>query len=107
MPEMLKFDFINQTVTVDPPSTRQTRSEAEVAVKPKAAHLREVVYRAVLDHGPVTDEQIAIITGLAGNTARPRRLELERAGRIAAVGASRTRSGRRAVSWAVVPERDF
>lgn len=80
-------------------STLHTRGEAEVEIKPSAAKLREQVYDCVRDWGPVTDEQIAQMAQMNPNTARPRRLELERAGRIKAEGYSRTRSGRKAVTW--------
>jgi len=85
-------------------STARTRHEAGEAIKPLRDRLRQQVLEAIRANPGVTDERIAELTGLAGNTARPRRLELERAGRIEAAGASRTRSGRRAVAWRVVPE---
>ena len=84
------------------PSTSETRHEAEVAIKPSAATLREQVLACVKAHpGGITDEQIATFTGLNPNTARPRRLELEKAGRIVASGTSKTRSGRKAVTWVI------
>lgn len=91
----------------DQPSTLQTRGEAKVRIKPDRKRLQRVVYDAIREHGPLTDERIAELTGLAANTARPRRLELERAGKVEAAGASRTRSGRRAVAWRVVPGVSF
>lgn len=98
---------MNTPTLFDQPSTLQTRGEAEVKIKPDRKRLQGIVLACIEAHGPVTDERIAELTGLAANTARPRRLELERAGRIEAVGASRTRSGRRAVAWAVVPDDGF
>jgi hypothetical protein len=82
------------------PSTLQTRGEAELAIKPSAANLREQVLATIKAHpGGITDEQIAKFSGLNPNTARPRRLELEKAGRIVASGTAKTHSGRKAVTW--------
>ena len=81
------------------PSTMQTRGEAELAIKPRTRELQAIVYRTVQRYGPVTDERISELSGLNPNTCRPRRLELERAGRIVAAGYSKTRSGRKAVAW--------
>lgn len=111
---MTLFDFIERTVTCDHgrtqgqrcpfcnplPSTKQTRREAEEAIQPSAANLREKVLDCIRAHPQgITDEQIATLTSLNPNTARPRRLELEKAGRIVASGTSKTRSGRKAVTW--------
>ncbi len=47
-----------------------------------------------------TDEQIAIALGLPGDRVRPRRVELERLGRIENTGVTRATScGRQAVVW--------
>jgi hypothetical protein len=85
-----------------PPSTLETRGEAEVAIKPDRKRLQGIVYACIREHGPVTDQQICDLTGLAGNTTRPRRLELCRAGRIEPAGVSVTRAGRKAIAWRVV-----
>lgn len=82
------------------PSTRETRAAAEEAIKPSVANLREKVLECIAKHPQgITDEKIADLTGLNPNTARPRRLELEKAGRIVASGTAKTRSGRKAVTW--------
>lgn len=48
----------------------------------------------------LTDEEIGERTGLAGNTVRPRRLELEEGGLVCDSGRTRpTQSGRRATVW--------
>jgi hypothetical protein len=88
----------------DQASTAATRREAEAKIAPKRNKLREEVYECIRDHGPITDEQIATLTKMNPSTSRPRRLELEKAGRIEAAGVSRTTAGRRAVAWRVVPE---
>ena len=81
--------------------TRETRSMAHISVQPQVKSYRERVYDCIRDHGPIHDEGIAFETGLGANTARPRRIELEKAGRIAASGTQVTRSGRKAVTWVV------
>lgn len=82
------------------PSTAQTRAEAEIAIQPSAANLREQVLECVRANPQgVTDEKICDLTGMQGNTERPRRRELEKAGRIMASGSAKTRSGRTAVTW--------
>ena len=98
------FDFINRKVTQ--PSTLATRGEAEVKIKPDRKRLQKIVYEAIKRYGPISDERIAEVTGLPSNTTRPRRLELERAGKVIAAGATITHSGRKAVAWAAVPGSD-
>ena len=62
--------------------------------------IQRKAYAYGYDIGPrSTDEQIAEGLNMNPSTVRPRRLELERAGRIEPAGASKTRSGRRAVGW--------
>ena len=79
-----------------------TSKAAAKSIKPSAAKLRERVYDAIATSVfPVCDETISILTGLSGNTCRPRRIELERMGRIQAAGTTKTRSGRQAVTWTV------
>lgn len=60
---------------------------------------REKILAALAEHGPLTDEEIVERTGLEANTARPRRVELVRAGLVKAVGEGRTRGGNRAARW--------
>lgn len=56
---------------------------------------QEAVLQSVIDH-PRTAEQIAIDTGYARNTVRPRILELRTKGLVKIVGQRRTLSGRQA-----------
>lgn len=79
-----------------------TSLEAAFQIKPSAESLRERVYRLIRKDGPLTDEQIARLLDLNPSTARPRRVELTKAGRITQVGEGRTLSGRRAALWGVV-----
>ena len=60
---------------------------------------RDKILAALAKHGPMTDEQIVERTGLGANTARPRRVELVRAGLVVAVGEGRTAGGHRAATW--------
>ena len=60
---------------------------------------RDKILAALAQHGPLTDEQIVARTGLGANTARPRRVELVRAGLVVAVGEGRTAGGHRATAW--------
>jgi hypothetical protein len=83
----------------------QTHSATSVAageaIKPDAMTLRERVYRCILTNGPITDEAIAELTEMNPSTARPRRIELQRAGRIRADGTRMTKSARQATAWVV------
>lgn len=76
-----------------------TSYEAAVSVQSSAAQQRERVYRYIVANGPVTDEQVALGLELDGNSVRPRRRELQKAGRIVADGTGVTVRGRSAVRW--------
>lgn len=76
-----------------------TSLAAAAAIKPAALVLREQVFACIVIHGPVTDEAIAELLDMNPSTARPRRVELQRAGRIVADGTLATRSGRQARAW--------
>ncbi len=87
-----------------PPCIRRSRTSVKAAteIKPKAATLRERVYSYLAAFGPCTDEQMQDALDMPGNTCRPRRRELEKAGRIVDSGrTTKTRSGREAVLWMV------
>ncbi len=84
-------------------SGNETSRQAVVAVRSKANVLRERVYAFIQRQGEygATDAEIEAATGMAGNTVRPRRGELEVQGRIRNTGRTRaTKSGRAAVVWA-------
>lgn len=72
---------------------------ASVAIEPDRVTLRERVYRCILALGPVTDEGIADALEMNPSTQRPRRVELQAAGRIFKQGTKLTRSGRSAAAW--------
>jgi predicted ArsR family transcriptional regulator len=78
----------------------ETSRGAAQAIAGKAKSLRELVFEA-LTVKPMTDEQIATCLNLNPSTARPRRVELQRAGRIREHSRALTSSGRSAVVWSV------
>lgn len=81
----------------------QKHSETSVAaargIKHETARLRLAVLNLLREKGPLTDEEIADLLQLPQNTARPRRVELMRAGSVEKVGKRVTRAGRRATTW--------
>lgn len=79
----------------------ETSREAATSIKTSATNLRELVYRAIAEHGPMTDERIAQVLSMNPSTERPRRIELVNAGRVVEAGWERTKSGRKATLWEV------
>ena len=78
-----------------------TSREAASAIKGKSARLRQQVLDE-LRRNPATDEELANVLNLSGNTARPRRVELVEIGIVEDSGQRRkTASGRSAVVWRV------
>ena len=85
-----------------PHSGPPTSQAAAEAIRPNAATLRARVLRYIEARGErgATDEEIQNNLGMAGNTQRPRRKELQEAGLIRDSGRTRkTSSGREAVVW--------
>jgi DNA-binding IclR family transcriptional regulator len=88
-----------------PPAVQSSTTSlaAADAVRPNAATLRALVLRWLEEHGPATDEQVISGTGLSPSTARPRRVELVRAGFVRDSGRTAlTAAGRKAALWEVV-----
>lgn len=85
-----------------PPSVHTSEASVEAAekIEPFTGNLREHVYDCIAMFGPMTDEAIAVGLNMNPSTQRPRRLELQRAGRIVQVGHGRTRAGHKAALWA-------
>lgn len=81
--------------------TVETSKEAADHAAPSASIQRERIYQALVNCWPegLTDDELQRKLGLDGNTQRPRRRELEQAGRIQAKGTRQTASGRSAVVW--------
>jgi hypothetical protein len=77
-----------------------TSREAAVSMKPTAATLRELVFKFLCSVGGATDEEIQLALDMPGNTERPRRRELQMAGKVFDSGTKRlTKTGRLAVVW--------
>ncbi len=81
----------------------QTTSLAAYAsIADSLGALQSRVFQAVWNLEPCTDEAIINATGLAPNSARPRRIELVSRGLIENSGLKLlTKSGRRAIAWRV------
>lgn len=87
-----------------PPAQRHspTSVAAADAVAGLAGRLRRELYEHLAAQGErgATDEELSLALGMSGNTARPRRVELWRAGLVEDSGKVRkTRSGRNATVW--------
>lgn len=102
---------MSQTTLFDidplPASQRHSLTSRAAArgIAPSASTLRDQVYGYLRACGldGATDEQIQRATGLSGDTERPRRIELLKAGRIMDSGRVRaTASGQTAVVWVTV-----
>lgn len=78
-----------------------TSREAAAEIVPVAGGLRRRVLDFIQARGAAgaTDEEIANGLGLNPSTARPRRVELVRAGLVAKAGTRKTASGRNADVW--------
>lgn len=82
------------------PETRETSRQAAQTVRNPDAD-RERIYQALVNVWPdgLTDEQIQDRLRMDGNTERPRRGELAKAGRIKTQGTRTTKSGKSAAVW--------
>lgn len=91
---------------VPPPHQHGSATSAAAAdqIASSAATLREQILSLLRGHGPMTDEQMQDALNMAGDTQRPRRRELEKAGLIFKQSTGTTRSGRSAQVWAAIPE---
>ena len=81
----------------------ETSNEAARKIEPHRGDLRERVFQAIAARAEgATAQELEGLTGLAGNTIRPRIVELYEANRIRRSGEKRrTRSNRRAEVWVV------
>lgn len=84
-----------------PPSVAvDTSRQAAAAIAPRAGTLRALVLGFLKQYGPMTAEQLEEISGLDGNTIRPRLVELRAAGRVEMTDDKRpTKSGGTARLW--------
>jgi hypothetical protein len=73
-----------------------------VAIAPKLPDLHQRVYNAIVAAGGCTDAEGQGLTGIGGDTYRPRRVWLQDNGYIRDTGKTRpTPSGRLATVWGV------
>lgn len=87
-----------------PANPRPTQVEAAAKALPMSVVQRRRVFEAIRRAGRagLTDQEIQRELGLDGNTERPRRGELERAGQIVESGEKRpTASGGQAIVWVI------
>ena len=90
---------------ITPYQRQDTSIEAAGAIAPHAKAIRERVFQALVDK-PDTDQGVSIRLSLAENTVRPRRIELERDGRVIDSGERRVlASKRKAIVWAPIARR--
>lgn len=88
---------------IPPHNGTPTSQAAAERIEPNASSLRALVLDYIRTSGGATDEEIQVALGMAGNTERPRRRELEQAGLIQDSGTTRrTASGRMAVVWVAI-----
>jgi hypothetical protein len=87
----------------EPPcvSHSETSKEAAKKIKPVTGELHNRIMDFLDDHPEgATDEQLIDLLGIAANTLRPRRRELQLAEKIKDSGLTRlTKSGRNATVW--------
>lgn len=81
--------------------TDQT-TEIDPAVEALNADQR-AVFKAVAQHGPLTDDAIVDLTGLTKGTASPRRSDLVKRGLVQQAGMGKSALGNSARLWSVVP----
>lgn len=103
-PEGMAAAYPGVPSPVSPPYVKHSKTSqaAAEAIKPHLGRLEAQVYRYIRAKGEwgSTDEEGILLTALAGNTYRPRRIRLAELGYIETVGKRPTRSGRQAEVWA-------
>jgi hypothetical protein len=89
------------------PSQRHspTSVAAAEAIEPKIGRLHRLVLQALAaSRYGETDEDLMRLTGMGGNTLRPRRIELQLWGKVRDSGRTRpVKSGKNATLWEIVP----
>ena len=96
----VQLDFLGAETLPYIRDSATSRAAAESA-KPSAALMRRKVRDAICAaKDGLTDEEVCALTGIAPNTARPRRIELVTACVVRDSGKTRpTKSGRQATVW--------
>jgi hypothetical protein len=88
--------FGDEPVPAYQPTSATSRAGAEI-VTPNAGTLRAQAFELL--KSPMTDDQGAERLGVSGNTWRPRRVELVKAGLVVRVGTGRSAAGHPAAIW--------
>jgi predicted ArsR family transcriptional regulator len=97
--EMFPEARLRPTVLPYQKHSRTSRKAAERA-QPVAPSKRQQILEWLREHGPATDEQIGVGTGIRENTVRPRRGELVTLGLVIDSGLeAETSTGSPAVLW--------
>jgi hypothetical protein len=71
-------------------------------IQPHLGRLQRLVLAVLAEQGPLTDNELIEATGLSPSTARPRRIELVKMGRVRQCGETIAANGRRAALWEAV-----
>jgi hypothetical protein len=103
-PEPILSPWQAQQAAIEPPFQyhSETSVDAAHAIKPTADNLRQMVFEYIVEHGPVTDQRIQEDLAMDPSTQRPRRRELQQAGRVKVLDRlGVTASGRAAQRWVV------
>jgi hypothetical protein len=77
------------------------------ALTVKLSPSKRSVYDAIRDHGPITDEGICDVTGVAGRTVRPRRAELAKMGLVRRSTTAKPEGNRRVGIWELTPVEEI
>lgn len=98
-----QFDLLRKGRIPPHQSHSETSRAAAKRILPKVGTLRRQVYDFIESTGLIgaTDEEIQVALHMNGNTARPRRRELQKSRLILGLGRRQTLSGREAVVWMV------
>jgi hypothetical protein len=70
------------------------------------APAQRLVFEAIREHGPVTDEHVCELTGVAGRSVRPRRAELAKHGLVRRIRSDTADTTRRVGVWELVPPEE-
>lgn len=88
--------------------TTQTRRAAHAEIKPKKEIRRQQIMEAIIEHGPMTVDELMDLLGYHDpNRIRPRLTELAHAGALCTIGKRQSRrSGRMVAVWAVNEQKE-
>lgn len=88
--------------------TTETRRAAHEEVKPRKEARRQQLLEAIMEHGPMTVDELMDLLGYHDpNKVRPRLTELTDAGALCTVGKRRSRrSGKLVAVWAINGQKE-